>query len=908
MSTQSSYKNRAKPNGATVNPLVVSPCNVYNRNLIEASLDPLVTIGSNGKITDVNKATEKVTGFPRRILIGTDFSDYFTEPDKARKGYKQVFSKGFVRDYPLIIKHKSGRLADVLYNATVYKNEAGEVEGVFAVARDVTALKEAEQELQESEKELREAQRVAKVGNWDWDASTDAITWSEEYYRIYGLDPKKKPPGYEEHLKVYTPESAARLDEAVKRNMETGEPYEIDLEIAKPGGPCRWITARSETKRDKAGRIIGLRGTAQDITERKSNEERITRLSRVYSVLSKVNEAIIRIEDRQRLFDEVCRIVVDVGLMRMAWIGLVDPETDLVDVASSRGFIDGYLDSIRISTNVNIKEGRGPTGTAIRTREHFVCRDIKNDPHMAVWRKKALDRGYLSSAAFPLVIDYCGIGALNIYAGEKDCFNKEETSLYDELAADLSFALRSLQIEQRQRKAEYELQASEQRYHNLFKNMLEGLAYCRMIYDKQGNPVDWIYLEVNESFTRITGLEDVIGRKVTELLPGIDVTNPELFQIYDRVGKTGVARDFETWVKPINEWMRVSVFSPEKHHFVAVFEDITKRKLAEQTCQANEERLRSIIDAAPFGAHLYELEEDGRLIYLSGNKSADRILGVDCNEFIGLTLEEAFPGKIGTKLPDMYRRAAATGQPYSVPQISYDVNGKNYVFEVHATQTSPDHVVSFFRDTTETTRARRELEISHGLLEESFIGLIKALSATVETRDPYTALHQKRVTELAMAIASEAGLPAEETEGLYMAGLIHDIGKIYVPGEILSKPGKLSDVEIKLVRTHSDAGYKIIEGIKFKRPVADIVHQHHERLDGSGYPGKLKEKDILPEAKILAVADVVEAMASHRPYRPALGIDAALAELKKNRGRLYDVKIVDSCIKLFTDKGFAFTD
>ncbi|MFA5866507.1 MAG: PocR ligand-binding domain-containing protein [Actinomycetota bacterium] len=201
-----------------------------------------------------------------------------------------------------------------------------------------------------------------------------------------------------------------------------------------------------------------------------------------------------------------------------------------------------------------------------------------------------------------------------------------------------------------------------------------------------------------------------------------------------------------------------------------------------------------------------------------------------------------------------------------------------------------------------------KLKKAIGSLEESFIGLIKALSATVETRDPYTALHQNRVTELAMAIALEAGLSADEADGLYMAGLIHDIGKIYVPGEVLSKPGKLSDIEYRLVRTHCDAGYKIIEGINFKRPVADIVHQHHERLDGSGYPLGLTGKDIIPEAKILAVADVVEAMASHRPYRPALGIDAALSEVKKHRGKLYDAKIVDICVILFTEKGFAFSE
>lgn len=250
---------------------------LYTRSLIEASLDPLVTISSEGKITDVNRATETATGSTRSELIGSDFCDYFTAPEKARAGYRQVFLTGSVTDYPLALRHRDGHVTEVLYNASIYHNEAGEVLGVFAAARDITEQKRVEQVLRKSEKDLRDAQRVAHTGSWDWDARTDRITWSEEYYRIYGFDPAQPAPGYEEHLKAYTPESAARLDAAVKRNMETGEPYQLDLELVRPEGEVRWITARSETRRDALGQIIGLRGTAQDITERMQAEEQLRR-------------------------------------------------------------------------------------------------------------------------------------------------------------------------------------------------------------------------------------------------------------------------------------------------------------------------------------------------------------------------------------------------------------------------------------------------------------------------------------------------------------------------------------------------------------------------------------------------------------------------------------------------------
>jgi len=185
------------------------------------------------------------------------------------------------------------------------------------------------------------------------------------------------------------------------------------------------------------------------------------------------------------------------------------------------------------------------------------------------------------------------------------------------------------------------------------------------------------------------------------------------------------------------------------------------------------------------------------------------------------------------------------------------------------------------------------------------ITTVNTLASTVEMRDPYTAGHQRRVTILACAIAEEMGLTEEQFDGLRLAGLIHDIGKITVPAEILNKPGRISELELNIIKTHPEAGYKVLKEIAFPWPVARIVLQHHERLNGSGYPQGLKDGEIMLEAKILAVADVVEAMASHRPYRPALGIEAALHEITMNKGILYDPDVTDICAQLFTVKGFA---
>jgi response regulator RpfG family c-di-GMP phosphodiesterase len=189
-------------------------------------------------------------------------------------------------------------------------------------------------------------------------------------------------------------------------------------------------------------------------------------------------------------------------------------------------------------------------------------------------------------------------------------------------------------------------------------------------------------------------------------------------------------------------------------------------------------------------------------------------------------------------------------------------------------------------------------------LRKALDGTVHALALTVEMRDPYTAGHQRRVADLVSAMGKRLGLSSDRTEGIRMAGIVHDLGKISVPTAILNKPGRLTKNEFNLIKDHSQVGYDILKDIEFPWPIAQMVLQHHERMDGSGYPGGLSGQEILLEARMLAVADVVEAMASHRPYRPALGIDKALDEISRNRGVFYDPEVVDTCLALFKEEGF----
>ena len=245
----------------------------------------------------------------------------------------------------------------------------------------------------------------------------------------------------------------------------------------------------------------------------------------------------------------------------------------------------------------------------------------------------------------------------------------------------------------------------------------------------------------------------------------------------------------------------------------------------------------------------------------------------------------------------------AVGRDLSLKRYTHVTkDGERFPVEIHTANVEylgKRARISIVRDITE----RMEAEAA---LRRSLWGSIHAIAATTEGRDPYTAGHQRRVTELAARIGEEIGLEPERVDALRITGLMHDIGKISIPAEILSKPTRLTDVEMALVRNHPQTAYDILRNIEFPWPVAEFVLQHHERIDGSGYPNGLRGDQIHLEARVIAVADVVEAISSHRPYRAALGLDVALEEITKNAGRLYDESVVDACVRLFREQEFRF--
>lgn len=335
---------------------------------------------------------------------------------------------------------------------------------------------------------------------------------------------------------------------------------------------------------------------------------------------------------------------------------------------------------------------------------------------------------------------------------------------------------------------------------------------------------------------------------------------------------------------------------------VHVARDITQRKRAEDALSESEQRYQAFINATDDLVFI----KDDRLRYVTVNPANIAFFGTSLEEIIGRTDADLMPPEGAESCRRSDQLALQSGQTV----VSEELVGDR-VYEVRKFSVplpgGRTGVGGYARDITDRRRAEEDLAAGAERLRTALHDTVRSMGAVVALRDPYTGDHEQRVTLLADAIAASMGLQEARREGLHLAGQVHDIGKIGVPAEILAKPAQLTAMEYELIKQHPARGADLLAQIAFEQPVAEIVHQHHERLDGSGYPQGLAGNEIMLEARILAVADVVEAMASHRPYRAALGIETALAEVRRGAGTLYDPEVVATCERVVAD-GFRFPD
>ncbi|HOQ42929.1 MAG TPA: PAS domain S-box protein [Smithellaceae bacterium] len=439
-----------------------------------------------------------------------------------------------------------------------------------------------------------------------------------------------------------------------------------------------------------------------------------------------------------------------------------------------------------------------------------------------------------------------------------------------------------------------EAEEEMQKMASIVKHSIEVVS----LTDPEGNMVF-----LNETGCRMLGIEParMTGKSIMDIIPGElqPMFRTQVMSILNKGGswegdlqyrnqKTGKLFDVYTMAYAIK-----NPASGAPRYFASVSLDITERKVME-------ENYRSIFDNAREG--IFRTTPEGRFVL--ANRAMARILGYDSPEALidGVT---DIPGQLYI-------------HPEERSQTLEFLEREGYVKNAEVQWKRKDGATIWVHRTMRAVRDEKgKILYLEGLvtditdrkksvdqLRKALVDTIQAIASIVESRDPYTAGHQRRVADLAAAIAAEMGLSVELIEGLRMAGVIHDIGKVSVPSDILNMPRKLTDIEFSLIKTHAKSGYEMVKDIEFPWPIARMILEHHERINGSGYPNGLTGDRLLLESRILAVADVVEAMATHRPYRAALSLDVAMDEITKNRGVIYDPDAVDACLRLFREKGY----
>ena len=913
-----------------------------------ANPSPMMLVHPRGcAVARVNDGYTRAFGYTDADLAGQAFPSLkqFTDHKQLREVVDCLESGEELKDYPLRLRTRQGDLRDALVSIASFTLDNSDLALMTFV--DITHLTRFEQELVESERNLKRSQAIAHVGHWSWDTRTNRVTWSDEMYRIFGLEPQSITGDLDEIVRnAIHPDDRERVIALNQAVVESGRPAEAEYRVVWPDGSVHTVWAiPGDATLDHQGHIVRLFGIVQEITERRAAEKKIEKLARLYGTLSQVNQTIVRVRDEETLFKEICRVAVEYGQFNLAWIGLVDRTSGEVRPVAHHGYADIEFTLPPINLHDSVFD-RSAMGIAFRSEKVLLVHDVLTDPRIKYLKPLAEKYNFFSLAFVPFRRNGEVIGFLNLDSAEKEYFDEDDIRLLEEISLDISFALDTIEVEKHRRLTEQSLRESEHRYSTLFENLLNGFALCKMVFEN-GKPKDFMYLLVNRAFEQLTGLKDVTGKWVTEVIPGIRESDDGLFEIYGRVVLTGKPEKFEIYVKALKMWFSVSVYSPEREHFVAVFEVITARKEAERKIEEQVERLTALrkIDEAITGSLELKtmfaiiLEQVCTLLHID---AAAILLYNPKLNWLSLAAAHGFRGKRIARLTlrlgeDYAGRSALERRMIAVPDLaSADpplekgelIAGEDFhcmldvplisggqvkgVLEVfHRSPLEPDaEWIDLFEMLANQAAIAIDKAQTYDELARSNIELLNAYDETIEgwsraldLRDKETEGHTQRVTEMTLRLADAFGVSDTEIVHMRRGALLHDIGKLGVPDYILFKAGQLSDEEMAAMQKHPQYAYDMLSPIAFLRPATDIPYCHHEKWDGSGYPRGLKGEVIPLSARIFAVIDVWDALCSDRPYRPAWSKEKARAYIKAQSGKHFDPAVVEKFLLMLQEFG-----
>ena len=816
---------------------------------VDHASQAIVYVAEDGILLYVNRAAEELGGVPAEAAVGTAIWGWaaLVGEEEWRRLW-QAASDGPIVGYEANVTRPGGERRTVTAALERLDREQGPF--MIAYVRDVTELRRAEELAHETE------ERLARL--------TDNLADI-----VFRLESAPEPHvayvnAAVESVLGFTPEEWRTFDRAVlgPRHAEYAralrELWEAAEASGEPLAQCwtardetvRWLESRLTPVRGADGTIVAVEGVARDVTDVRRATEQLAHSRDLLDYVISHARSAIAVHDRDLNYVYVSRrYLEEYGVREENVIG--------------RHHYDIFPDLPEKWREVHRRALAGEVSSADRDPYERADGTVE-------WTRWECRPWYEVDGSVGGIIVYTEVITDRVLAEAALRESEERFRRVSELTTDLAFScIRS--------------PGGAFRFDWLSGAVERITGHTREELLEMGC---WRPLVLEEDLA-------IFDRHVVGLPPG-ESDACEL-RIRDAAGTV-------RWLAIFSE-MVASGDDDGAHHLFGACQDITERKLAERELRESEERFARFAERIP--GLVTMKDADHHYLYVGGLSEPDHDAGRD---WLGKTPSEVWPAEQAAHSDAVADRVLA-GAVVDETSEWWRRGGRRFFHALHfpiPREDGPPLIGGLALDVTEEHEAQAEVMTQAERLRRIVEGAVHAMSYVVETRDPYTAGHERRVAELAVPIAERLGLPPSDVEGLRLAALIHDIGKVCVPVEILSKPGRLSETEFSLIKQHAQAGHDIMAAVEFEQPVAEIVLQHHERLDGTGYPRGLGGDAILPEARILAVADVIEAMSSHRPYRAALGMAAALDEVRAGAGVRYDAEVVAACVGVFED-GFTFT-
>ncbi len=910
--------------------------------------------GDDFFLVDCNRAAILLTEGRASNYMGKSAQELYRERPEIIEDMLQCFKEQSTISKELVSQHfVPGRLLSVYYSYVP-------PDLIIVHMEDITERKQAEEALRESEERYRRIVDNSLMGI-GISCENKIIFANPALLRLFGYN------DLEEFTKIpllnHVAPASHELIAARMEKIAQGKPVpdEFEYDIIRKDGLSRTLLANSQ--RFTLSGKVHTQTIFQDITERKRSEERYQTiiftamdgfgLLDMQGCYKDVNEAYCKMlgYSRNELLTmaipdlevietpentgEHIRKIMEVGYDRFETRQrrkdgeIIDIEVSVKFEPTDGGRMIGFYRDIterkQAEKALHESEERmksvfrvAPIGIGLLVNRVFI--DVNDRiSEMTGYSKEELI-GVSARVLYPSQadFDYVGTEKYRQIAQEgtgavETRWQKKDGKIIDILlssspldSSDLSRGVTFTALDITERKQSREiLQQSEEKYRLTFASTSDVI----------------FTLDAELKIMNITpSIEKVLGYKVEELInkffPDLNIMTPESLEkaihntrqsfsgenipaaVYEFIHHNGEKVVGEITASPI-------VMESKIIGVTCVARDITERMLAAAALTKSEEKYRSIVENAREG--IYQSTDR----YLTLNPALAHMLGYDSPEEVLATITD-LARQLYVNPDDRKKLLEMVNERGSVTDFEAEYYKKDgsriwVSINMHAVRDDQGHLLYYQginQDITEKKKIEAERQENIERLRKSLGATINAMATTVETRDPYTAGHQRRVADLARAIATEMNLESDQIDGVRMASMIHDIGKISIPSEILTKPTELTKLEFNLIKTHPDSGYNILKDIEFPWPIARIVLEHHERIDGSGYPNGLKGEQTLLESRIIAIADVVEAISSHRPYRAAQGLNAALAEISKNKGILYEPDIVDACLRLFREKNY----